>query len=284
MVKNRGRRILLAKMFDFRYNARVSNYSIKSMIFALPASVGYLLSVLLLYREKHHYRTAIIIAMSVAFAAHFAQAFSGLQGAMNDVSVMNMLTLVAVCMAAIGAIRYFLRADQLVYTVVASIAAVCVWFPVIFHGPASTVSSWGLKLHIVLSISAYIALGFAALYGCFLWLQDHRLRHGQGTMNFSLPLNDIERTMMSFTIVGEILLSLSLATGLLFIQNIWAQHVSHKVVFGIIAWLIIGILLIRHYRQGFRGRQAAIWLLSGFMFLVLAYFGSAFVLQILLHQ
>lgn len=254
------------------------------MFTALFASVGYLSSVWLLRHDVQRQQSLLIATMIVAFLAHTAQIVLGFQGLMNDVSVMNILTLVAMCMAALGAMRYFRRNDQIAYTVAALIAAVCVWFPVLFPAPETLAKGWALKVHIVLSISAYIALGFAALYACFLLIQDNRLRKGSGGLNLSIPLKEIERTMMHFTRFGEALLTLSLATGLLFIRDIWAQHVSHKVVFSIIAWLIIGILLFRHHHGGFRGRQAAFWLLGGFICLALAYFGSAFVLQMILHK
>lgn len=253
------------------------------MIFAFLASLGYLSAVFLLHRPRVPRSMVLLGLMGLGFFAHGIQAVVGLRGVMNDVSVMNVLTLVALCMACVGAIRYFTHQEKMAYTVVALIAAVCVWFPVAFQTPATQVHSWSLKFHIVLSIAAYIALGFGALYACFLLLQDARLRRGRSVFNLAMPLNYIEKTMLSFTIIGELLLTLSLATGLLFIHDIFAQHVSHKVLFGLIAWLIIAILLFRHYRQGFRGRKAAIWLLSGFACLVLAYFGSAFVLQIILH-
>lgn len=253
------------------------------MIFALLASVGYLGTIFLLHQPDKFSKGRLLACMSTAFVAHLAQVITGLQGIMNDVSVMNMLTLVAFCMTCLGAIRYFNYQEKMAYTVVAYIASACVWFPVFIQTQGTQIHSWSLKFHIVLSIAAYIALGFGALYATFLLLQDKRLRQGKSVFNLELPLNYIEKTMLSFTIAGELLLTLSLATGLLFIHDIWAQHISHKVVFGAISWLIIAILLFRHYRQGFRGRKAAIWLLSGFMFLILAYFGSALVLQLILH-
>lgn len=254
------------------------------MAIAFIASVAYTLSVWLLHHTSQHGRLLLSTAMAVAFVAHGAQVINGFQGLMNNVSVTNVLTLVAMCMAALGAGRYFHRDDRVTYTVVALIAAACVWFPALFPAPQTIAHGWALKLHIVLSISAYIAVGFAALYACFLLVQDHRLRTGSGGLNLSIPLSDIEKTMMRFTRFGEALLTLSLATGLLFIRDIWAQQVSHKVVFGVIAWLIIGILLFRHHHGGFRGRRAALWLLGGFICLALAYFGSAFVLQMILHR
>ncbi len=267
---------LLGKKQDFRYN--------EGMITALFAFLGYVTSVLLLHRQEKTTDSALMVAMGVGIVAHSIQVLMRLNGVMYDVSVMNVLTLVAVCMVIIGAVRYFMYADSVAYTVVALIASVCVWLPVFFEAPLTAVNSWSLKVHITLSIAAYLTLGFAALYACLLLLQDYRLRKGKGIFRLNLSLNYLERTMMSFTVFGELLLTLSLATGLLFIRDMWAQHVVHKVVFGAISWLVIGVLLARHYHQGFRGRQAAIWLLSGFICLVLSYFGSAFVLQMILHK
>lgn len=254
------------------------------MITALFAFLGYVLSVLLLHRQGKNVGIVLIAAMGVGIVAHLMQVLAHLNGVMYNVSVMNVLTLTAVCMTIIGAIRYFMYADSVAYTVVALVAAVCVWLPVFFQAPLTAVDNWSLKVHITLSIAAYIALGFAALYACLLLLQDYRLRKGKRMFRLSLPLNYLERTMMSFTVFGEILLTLSLATGALFIRDLWAQHVSHKVLFGAISWLVIAIMLFRHYRQGFRGRQAALWLLGGFFCLILSYFGSAFVLQMVLHK
>lgn len=254
------------------------------MILAIFASVAYLASVVVLNRvEKPHHRLLLPI-MGVAFVTHVAQVFLGLRGIMNDVSVMNVLTLVAVSMAAIGAIRYFLREDKIAYTVVACIAAVCVWFPVLFKTDSTWITRWSLKIHVTLSIAAYIALGFAALYAIFLLVQDTRLKKGKTAFGFALPLNYIERTMMSFAAVGELLLTLSLATGILFIHDFWGQHIAHKAIFGLLSWLTAGVVLLRHYHQGFRGRQAAFWVLGAFTFLMLAYFGSAFVLQVILQR
>ena len=70
----------------------------------------------------------------------------------------------------------------------------------------------------------------------------------------------------------------------LFVRDLFAQHLIHKVALSCFAWLILGILLWGHWRLGWRGRIAARWTLSGFIFLGLAYFGSKFVLEIILGR
>jgi len=83
-------------------------------------------------------------------------------------------------------------------------------------------------------------------------------------------------------IVGFISLTVSLGSGLLFLENMFAQHLVHKTILSIFAWFVFLTLLIGHWKLGWRGRTAIRWTLSGFISLMLAYFGSKFVLEILL--
>ena len=62
----------------------------------------------------------------------------------------------------------------------------------------------------------------------------------------------------------------------------FAQQLAHKTILSIIAWIVFLILLIGHWKLGWRGRTAIRGTLIGFVFLMLAYFGSKFVLEIVL--
>lgn len=226
------------------------------------------------------------VCVLLALCSHALLVSILFDGVLHNVSVMNMLALCSLGMSFIGLFRLWFFHDPISYAIVALLASVCVWLPLWLNTKAMYVLNTSLKIHILLSIVAYISLGFAALYALFLWLKDWQLRHPSHFLaqqfHIRLALFDIERTMMRFTHFATILLSLSLFTGILFIHDIWAQHVAHKLVFGLISWLIMLLLLWRYHHQGFRGRQASIWVLFGFSALVLAYFGSAFVLQLLL--
>ena len=68
------------------------------------------------------------------------------------------------------------------------------------------------------------------------------------------------------------------------IDNLSEQHLIHKVVFSVIAWVVFAILLFGRYRFGWRGPTASRWTLTGTGFLVLAYFGSQFVLEYVLQR
>ena len=83
---------------------------------------------------------------------------------------------------------------------------------------------------------------------------------------------------------GFVLLTLALLTGFIFVTNLFEQHLIHKTVLSLIAWVLFGILLIGRTRYGWRGRGAVRWTLWGFGVLILAYFGSKFVLETVLGR
>ena len=83
---------------------------------------------------------------------------------------------------------------------------------------------------------------------------------------------------------GFILLSVTLFSGFLFLQDLFAQHVAHKTVLSLIAWCVFAMLLWGRWRFGWRGQTAIRWTLSGFVFLVLAFFGSKLVLELILQR
>ena len=92
----------------------------------------------------------------------------------------------------------------------------------------------------------------------------------------------METLLFEVILVGFIALTISLASGLIFLENMFAQQLAHKTILSIVAWLVFLTLLIGHWKLGWRGRTAIRWTLTGFASLMLAYFGSKFVLEVLL--
>ena len=82
--------------------------------------------------------------------------------------------------------------------------------------------------------------------------------------------------------LGFILLTLALITGFMFLQDMFAQRMVHKTILSIVAWLVFSTLLWGRFRSGWRGQKALIWTLVGFVVLMLAYFGSKFVIEVVL--
>ena len=145
--------------------------------------------------------------------------------------------------------------------------------------------SSGLLFHIVSSIIAYSILGLAAAYAIMLSIQNSFLHRHQpgGFIRLLPPLTTMESLLFETITIGFACLSISLLSGFIFIDDIFAQHLVHKTVLSILAWFVFAILLFGHRFIGWRGRTAIRWTLGGFFSLMLAYFGSKFVLEVLLN-
>ena len=145
-------------------------------------------------------------------------------------------------------------------------------------------SSNALIFHILTSIIAYSLLALAALQAILLSIQNKFLHAHQpgGIIKLMPPLRNMEVLLFEVIVVGFAALTISLGSGLLFLENMFAQQLVHKTVLSILAWFVFLILLIGHWKLGWRGRVAIRWTLGGFASLMLAYFGSKFVLEILL--
>lgn len=146
--------------------------------------------------------------------------------------------------------------------------------------------TWQLELHILLAITAFSVLVLAAVQSIMLAIQDYLLRaHRPGGLAQALPpMQTMENLLFQLIGAGFILLSTALITGILFLEDIFAQHLVHKTVLGIAAWLVFAVLLWGRWRFGWRGRIAIRWTLGGFVFLWLAYLGSKLVLELVLNR
>ncbi len=141
-----------------------------------------------------------------------------------------------------------------------------------------------LEIHIFLSMIAYSMLSIAALQALLLAIQDQHLhnKHPGGFIRMLPPLQTMEALLFQMIGLGFVFQSLALISGLVYVEDIFAQHLAHKTILSILAWLVFAILLWGRWRFGWRGRIAIRWTLIGFMFLVLSYLGSKLVLEIVL--
>lgn len=168
------------------------------------------------------------------------------------------------------------------------IAAATVGLAIIYRGKSQAIAStsWQLDLHILFSVLAYSIFALAAVQALLLAVQEKHLRNRQpgGFIRTLPPMQIMEQLLFQMIGSGFALLSAALLTGFFFLEDILAQHLAHKTILSMIAWAVFGILLWGRWRFGWRGRTAIRWTLSGFMFLLLAYFGSKFVLELVLQR
>ncbi len=168
------------------------------------------------------------------------------------------------------------------------LAAVTVVMEQVFPGVRllPPLTDWRLRGHVIISILAYSVLAMAAVQAILLAIQDRHLRshHPGGFIRSLPPLQTMEGLMFEMIAIGFVLLTLALGSGFLFLEDMFAQHLAHKTILSIIAWIVFAVLLWGRYRFGWRGRTAIRWTLSGFALLALAYFGSKAVLELILNK
>jgi len=146
--------------------------------------------------------------------------------------------------------------------------------------------TWQMKTHILSSIIAFSLLNIAALQAIFLALQEQQLRkRPPSKIILTLPpLQTMEAFLFQMIGAGIIFLTISLLSGFIFIDDLFAQHLAHKTVLSIFAWFIFSALFFGRIRYGWRGQTAIQWTLIGFTSLLLAYFGSKMVLELILNR
>ncbi|WP_043767271.1 cytochrome C assembly family protein [Algiphilus aromaticivorans] len=147
--------------------------------------------------------------------------------------------------------------------------------------PGSGVQGWPLQLHVGLSVFAAGLFTLAALQSVLVAAQSRFLHGGRDLRSLPAlpPLQAMEAALFGALWLAWGMLTASLLTGILFVDDLLAQHLVHKTVLSAISWAVFGMLLWGHWRYGWRGRTALRWTWSGYAVLLLAYFGSKFVLE-----
>jgi len=170
------------------------------------------------------------------------------------------------------------------------VAALAVMLPALF--PAEHVlanaGSIEFRLHFLIAMLAYSLFTLAALHAVLMAVAEKRLHRGRLTpLLASLPpLLTMENLLFRLIHIAFVLLTLTLATGILFSETLFGKALtfSHKTVFAIVSWFIFAHLLAGRHFFGWRGRKALRWTMTGFVALLLAYVGSRFVLEVILGR
>lgn len=139
-----------------------------------------------------------------------------------------------------------------------------------------------LLAHVILSLMAFSSLMIAALYAIQLWIILNKLKTKQQIKTPSMPpLLTLEKQLYQLVIMGFTLLSLSIGTGFIFLDNMFADGMGHKAVLSILAWWVYAVMLWQQYSKGCKIRTAVIYTLSGAGLLFLAYFAARIVNELI---
>lgn len=144
----------------------------------------------------------------------------------------------------------------------------------------------GIGSHVLFAILAFAVLAIATCQGILVLIQHYQLKHGhiRGVMRLFPPIQVMEAMLFELLWGGVILLWLAIAAGFLFIDDLFAQHVAHKTLFTLISALLFSALLAGHRLLGWRGVTAVRLTVAAFALLLLGFFGSQLVLEIILNR
>ena len=207
-----------------------------------------------------------------------------------DLSFVNALSLVSALSVLTAWLTGVLRALPGVAAVVLPVAALCALLPPLAASPhrvAFAGEPWAAA-HIAVALVAYALFVVVALQALVMTGLEKRLHGGRAaaTAAAAPPLLTLERYMFRLLGAGFALLTLTLASGMLFSEEIFGKAVTmtHKNVFSVAGWLAFAVLLFGRWRYGWRGRTALKWILAGTLLLVLGYLGSKFVREVVLGR
>ena len=196
--------------------------------------------------------------------------------------VSNLVACVIVGVTAISTLR--VRADNLMLLCLPLAAINLGALSLIPAGNTQTIALDSAQIgHILLSISAYAALMTAALQSVLIALQERRLRTPRtGLIGLLPPMESMENLFITMLWLGVGLLTLSIGTGIFFLQDMFDQRLVHHTVLTSMSWMVYAGFLTGHHLFGWRGVTGVLWNLAAFALLLLGYLGSKFVLEYLL--
>jgi ABC-type uncharacterized transport system permease subunit len=224
-----------------------------------------------------------VVAIALHAAAH-AWGWHRVQGV--ELHFVAALSLVALGMAALGTLAAATERLEALGVVIYPLAALMALVYGLAGPGASTDLDWRLQLHAWLALLAYAALALSAVLALMLWFQERALRRRQlhGWLRALPPLVQMETLLFRSLGASFGLLTLALVTGVVFVEDMLAQHLWHKTVLSLLSWAVLALLLFGRWRFGWRGPRAVKLTLTAMLLLGLAFFGSKYVLEVLLQR
>lgn len=258
-----------------------------SMVFYGLAT--YALATRLFHSDGINYQKTRLLA-SCALITHISLVFVEIiTPSGQDFSLINVVSLVCLLISMSVSLLSFRSPAPFLLTVVYGFSTI-VQCATIFFPKHVVVQQFFTNLpltgHITLSLLAYCVLIIATLYAIqFLYISNKLKRKDLDIVRTNFPpLMQVERQQFQLMALGTLLLTASLATGFIYLDNMFSKSVAHKTVLSLIAWSIFAALSLAHTLRGFRGKSAVTATVVGAFILTLAYFGSRFVKEILLGR
>lgn len=254
-----------------------------ALALALAAAVAYALPAALAQRLSER---AARGALMGAWVLHGAALALSLLGAEPRFGFAPALSVTAWLVLTVYTIEQQLFPQLQARWALAGLGAAAVLLALFFPGARlHPAASPLLPLHWALGIASY-GLFAAAVVHAWLMMRTERHIRQATEPHAGLPLLTLERLTFRFATGGFVLLSATLLAGLVFGEAGGGPgwRWDHKTAFSVLAWIAFAALLVGRARFGWRGRMAVRMLHFGALLLLLAYVGSRFVLEVVLHR
>lgn len=243
-----------------------------------------------MFQEKGPNRFVAITSVLLAMGLHIIILRSGIfveSGLGQNMSMLNVASLVGWLISVTMLLASIKLPNTILLPVVYSFTGLIVLLGGLNQSAHVTQINMhpNLLIHISLALFAYACLAIASLYAVQLSYINFRLKEKKASLLHSSlpPLMAVENILFKLLLVGTILLALSLVSGFMFLDNMFAKEQAHKTILSLLAWGLYSVILAGHWLFGWRGKPM-IWstILAGVL-LTLAYFGSRFVKEVLLN-
>lgn len=239
-------------------------------------------------RGQREGSVAIKAIAAAAVAFHAVTSYLDFNDSLGiDLGIYPMLSLTALAIVAIVLLSSLHKPVDNLFVVLFPLATATVMLESTLQGdytPRPDITA-GILGHIALSVIAYSLLTIAAAQAALLSFGDSRLRrHDLAVMRNMPPLETMEQLMFELLWIGLAFLTMSIASGFLFLENLDDPGLVHHTAITLGAWAVFAVLLWGRHRLGWRGATASRWTLAGFALLALGYFGSKLVLEIILGR
>ena len=232
-------------------------------------------------------RIFLLVALVAHGVALHSAIFPGEEMRFGFGVAMSLMVWLAICFYWVETL--YTRLDGL-HAVVMPAGVLASTIPMFFPGEhvLANAASPAFRAHFVIAMLAYSLFTLAALHALLMSVAGRQLHNARfSRLLTSLPpLMTMEALLFRLIAIAFSLLTLTLATGVMFSESLFGQafRVDHKTIFAAISWLLFGALLLGRNLWGWRGRIALRWTLAGFVALMLAYVGSRFVIEVVLQR
>ena len=267
-----------------------SSPSLLSAGLAVLSALLYLVAVwrqvLNLEAGAEHQRQQIALVGAAALAAHALAAYLPTQAGESSLGFYRVASLMFLSMGLISVVALIVRPLHTLLIVLFPLAALSILVATFAPDTSRPMSDLppGILSHISASIISFAILALAVLQGLLVTVQSRQLRQhrSRGMIRKLPPLEAASALFYELTGAGFLVLTAAIGAGFVFIDDLFSQHLVHKTVLTMLAWCLYAVLLVQYFRRGWRVQSAITVNLIAFGLVVLGFFGSKLVLELVL--